>query len=238
MVLRTSSCYWPATTLNIQSIIGSNMSLSSKITTLSLLDAYSQIHAQAQADQKNFIWQITKARRAKSIGGALMMGSDILAEDVREDLRAATVLKLKSDEPELVQEEGTTKMDPKMEESPIRLFELVNVHALEQQQQQQRAKTLSSGGNVDDENTGLRRRKGNNDSEVHKDTDNAWTVENKAKDYDEEELLRRADPLTLFGAMPPKELRQAQKEAVKALAAYVEAANLLVAIQQSLPSRK
>jgi hypothetical protein len=209
-----------------------NMSLSSKITVLALLDAYSQIHEQAQADQRKSIWQITKARRAKGLGGALMMGGVILAEDVREDLRAVTVLK--SDEPELVQEEGTKKKLDHGEESPFRLFELVNVQA----KKQQGAKTVSSGGSSDDKATGLRRRKGNNDDQDMEEKDNAWTVENTAGDFDAEELLRQADPLTLFGAMPPKELRQAQKEAQKALAAYVEAANLIVAIQQSLPSKE
>jgi hypothetical protein len=120
------------------------------------------------------------------------------------------------------------------EESPIRFFELVTVQA----GKQQGAKTVSSGGSSDGKATGLRRRKGNNDNLDSEENDNAWTVENTAGDLDDEERLRRADPLTLFGAMPPKELRQAQKEAQKALAAYVAAANLLVAIQQSLPSGK
>ena len=43
-----------------------------------------------------------------------------------------------------------------------------------------------------------------------------------------------ADPIDLFGAMPPPELRKAQAEAQKALEYYVEAANLVAAIQHLL----
>lgn len=47
---------------------------------------------------------------------------------------------------------------------------------------------------------------------------------------DELTLLRKANPIELFGALPPRDLRQAQSNANDALQAYIDAANFAVSI--------
>ncbi|CAB9526377.1 expressed unknown protein [Seminavis robusta] len=186
-----------------------------KMDVLALLDAYSQVHERAQKDQKASTWQLTLARKSTGRGGALMNGV-MVAEDVREELRAIKVLKCTADEPELQEEETSKKLQ--------RQFVLAN--ATDEDKKQESVSTAA-----ETTTTGLRRRKGNDDKENQ--AENEWTVE-KEEELDEEDRLRRADPLVFFGAMPPKELRRAQQEAQNALARYVEAANLIVAIQQSM----
>ena len=92
--------------------------------------------------------------------------------------------------------------------------------------------------NVSIENTeseGLRRRRGNTATSTHGNTDNEatyetnkWTTENELQPttiQNEEERLRYADPLNLFG-VPPPALRVAQTKSRSAIAYYVEVANL------------
>ena len=106
--------------------------------------------------------------------------------------------------------------------------------------QQQRAANESSQKqtNMIIENTeseGLRRRRGNTATSTHGNTDNEatyetnkWTTENELQPttiQNEEERLRYADPLNLFG-VPPPALRVAQTKSRCAIAYYVEVANL------------
>lgn len=207
---------------------------SSKVCILSLLDAYSEIHERGQNDQKDSTWQLTVARRNKGRHGALTNGV-LLPEDVREELRANRVLKSGSCEP-LLSDETTTASVSKTEKKstdalPVeRLFVLAD--AIGVGREQTKAEDL-----VDQDEkgtTGLRRRKGGNDDTTQVG-DKQWSVE-EAQDEEkiQEERLRTTDPLEFFGAMPPPELRKAQIAAQKALGSYVEAANLVAAIQQRL----
>ena len=104
--------------------------------------------------------------------------------------------------------------------------------------QQQRAANESSQKqtNMIIENTeseGLRRRRGNTATSTHGNTDNEatdetnkWTTESEQPTIqNEEERLRYADPLNLFG-VPPPALRVAQTKSRCAIAFYVEVANL------------
>ena len=88
------------------------------------------------------------------------------------------------------------------------------------------------------ESEGLRRRRGGNTAtatSTHGNTDNEatdetnkWTTENELQPtiiQKEEERLRYADPLNLFG-VPPPALRVAQTKSRCAIAYYVEVANL------------
>lgn len=230
------------------------------VTMLSLLDAYSQIHETAETRQKACIWQLTKARQNLSRRGALVDGV-LLADDVREELRATTVLKEvveHHEEPSLVTEES--KKAPLGDDVSLvgRTFALTNAADYLKEQQQLQTKTPADTNHKpsnDDENKqddqalGLRRRKGNenaveppsNDDEKDKKSSEWTLVENadeKKEELSEEERLRQADPLDFFGAMPPQELRKAQAEAQKALALYVEAANMLAAIQKCMQDNK
>ena len=103
---------------------------------------------------------------------------------------------------------------------------------------QQRAANESAHTNRTIENKeseGLRRRRGNTvtidggntDNEATDET-NKWTTENVAQPtaiQNEEERLRFADPLNLFG-VPPPALRVAQTKSRSAVAYYVEVANV------------
>ena len=225
-------------------------SSSSRVTILSLLDAYCQTHESGAKSQKACTWQLTKARQNKGRRGALVDGV-LLAENVREELRATKILKkhdniikIGETEPSLLKEddgEKTLKTTTSLtlgEMTPVRLFSLVD--ALEYE------KELAANQNKKDDNvgtettSGLRRRKGGNDKDneaiENNDPKNDWTVvdNNDSEAMEKEERLRKADPLDLFGAMPPQELRNAQKEAKRALEYYVGAANLLAAIQERL----
>ena len=82
------------------------------------------------------------------------------------------------------------------------------------------------------ESEGLRRRRGGNTAATTSKTDNEatdetnkWTTENVPTIQNEEERLRYADPLNLFG-VPPPALRVAQTKSRSAVAYYVEVANL------------
>jgi hypothetical protein len=198
----------------------------SKVSVLSLLDAYSNIHEQGQNSQKACTWQITVARRNKGRHGALTNGV-LLADDVREELRASKVLKSACSEPALMDEPLSPTKTAKESFSMERQFVLADPTS------KKNPPVLDGfGDGKDKEASGLRRRKGagENDSNEKK-----WSVEvEEDEEKLEEERLRTANPLDLFGAMPPAELKKAQAEAYKALESYVEAANLVAAIQQEL----
>ena len=80
------------------------------------------------------------------------------------------------------------------------------------------------------ENEGLRRRRGGNSNAESNEDDatSKWSSEvpkDTSDVVDEEEKLRNADPLNLFG-VPPPALRVAQAKSRSAVAYYVEVANL------------
>lgn len=208
---------------------------STALDILTLLDAYSQIHEIANQNQKNCTWQITKARQNKGRRGALVAGV-LTAEDVREELRASAVLLTDAasssdatvDPSSLVEEAATHKEKKADNNKPlVRQFVLTDIHSGLSQK-------VSENADKKTGDEGLRRRKGDKE-EIGDTNKNEWTVVDPEKE--EEERLLSADPLDLFGALPPQELRKAQEEARKALAGYVEAANLIAAIQERLPTQ-
>jgi Mg-chelatase subunit ChlD len=92
------------------------------------------------------------------------------------------------------------------------------------------AKADTSGSTKD---SSLRNRKA-----AGKEEASTWTVTNHEDAdnlVDEETKLRAVDPLDLFG-FPTRELRQAQQDARRAVEVYMEAANLLLALQAELKS--
>ena len=103
------------------------------------------------------------------------------------------------------------------------------------QQQQAGNESAQKQTNISIESTeseGLRRRRGNTATSTNGNTDNEatdetnkWTTENEPTIQNEEERLRYADPLNLFG-VPPPALRVAQTKSRCAIAYYVEVANL------------
>ena len=179
-----------------------------RLTAVCLLEAYAQVQDKGNTAFKSAMWNINKARRQS--GSTSMVDSSIAASSVRAELRARAVLRQAI--PDLV--EGTDRTQSDSDED---YFELVDaVEELSTIRDGGKENILADKSNED----GLRNRKATSKKQE-------WTEETSP---DEDDRLRNADPLDLFGALPPRDLRTAQKEARKALAAYIEAANLAAAI--------
>jgi hypothetical protein len=228
----------------------------SKVDILTLLDAYSQAHEEAQKGQKAAVWQLTKARHSKGRRGALVDGI-LQADDVREELRARKYLKKNVSvlEPTLLDEADAVCDTEKAPSASLKKhdqsssleiiqarFLLVDAVEEERKQRQQREEKVGATPSSDDNaSMGLRRRKGSNKENEDEKTatgveQQGWTLlENNVED--EEDRLCNADPMDFFEALPPKELRKAQEEARKSLEAYVKAANVLFALQERLRTK-
>jgi hypothetical protein len=220
------------------------------LTVLSLLDTYAAKHEQGNDFQKQSFWNLHKARHRKSARG-LLANNTVQASCVREELRAQTfLLRQKEDgtietdnEPDLVHDDDeneNSKQAPR--------FVLVN--AVEQKHEAEKensaaATASSSATSTTNAAAGLRNRKKTSSqqtpvvAQAKDDKDDAktkWTEEEPVTEpLDEEGRLLAADPLLLFGGgLPPRELMVAQSQAKEALAMYVEAANLVAAIQHEL----
>ena len=172
---------------------------------LTLLHQYTTLHAEATTNLKGTYWNLTKARQKRGFqaGGGGFGGVEYSAEDVREELRAQAILD--QDEPDLVEEGAEGGCEGKF------VLHFDGGKAL----REKRAGTTPEKKETD----GLRRR-GNTSKDTQIES-HKWTEEK----IDEEEQLRSADPLTLFG-VPPAALRVAQTRSRDAVAYYVEVANL------------
>ena len=225
---------------------------------LCLLDSYDVAHGSGRTSQKAAQWKIGTARREK--GGFHLGGSStsISALNVREELRARAVVQVASsgaDEPSLVDEgSSSSKIAEKGGEETDALFalHLDGIPKKDEEAVKSAAAdddaTLSTAIRSNDADatstTGLRQRKKNvpasgqntRDKEDGNVEKNKWTEEipsetNKLTPEElEEEKLRTANPLDLFGGLPPPSLRAAQVKAREALVKYVEAANVAAEI--------
>ncbi|KAL9186734.1 hypothetical protein ACHAXT_005972 [Thalassiosira profunda] len=196
---------------------------------LALLDRYAALRSPADSALKASAWNLTKARRGRSYQGG---GETFASDDVREELRAQALLEWKvggdGEEPSLVEEASSADEVAKGEDNSPGGSAFV-LHLDGMRAALQRAETPNdtpATESTSNENEGLRRRRGNPKSADKADGTSKWTSETPVSDIeDEEEKLRNADPLSLFG-VPPPALRAAQADARRALAYYVEAANL------------
>lgn len=194
--------------------------MSSVVRVLSLLEAYEERQQEAQHLWKTSQWNITKARQSKRVTDG------VTATNVREELWARCVLV--EDVPSLVADEDDSTRT-KLSDLHVAHFRLVDPVVVDQAQTD---KENADNDAITDEasNTGgLRNRKAKNLDQKH------WTVtmEDSSKFANEEAKLRSVDPIELFG-LPTRELRKAQEEARRAVALYVEAANLVLALQQAM----
>jgi hypothetical protein len=185
------------------------------LAAVCLLDAYSSAHGDGNSSLKSSMWKLSKARRQRG------NGTRISALDVREELRARAILKEST--PGLVDAEGTTSINNEQEEDYFVLVDAVEELAEKRAQKENDVPTKS--------NAGLRHRNNKQDSKSTAE----WTEE---QPLNEDDLLKIADPVDLFGAFPPRDLIASQKDAKKALAEYVEAANLARAILQVTNQKK
>jgi hypothetical protein len=222
----------------------------SVLTVLSLLDTYAVVHEQGNTFQKQSFWNLHKARHRKT--GGLLANNTVKASYAREELRARSIL-LKENkdgtveaEPDLVDNDdnGDDQKDSCLTEAPKR-FVLVDAVEQKREAEKENASTATTPSDTSTANdnaaaAGMRNRKKASSQQQAADDSDAktkWTVEDQETDevLDEEARLTAADPLLLFGGgLPPRDLLVAQKEAKEALAKYVEAANLIAAIQHEM----
>lgn len=242
-----------APTVTDSSKSGTTVAATPTLDLLCLLDSYDVAHGSGRTSQRAGLWKIGTARREK--GGFHLGGSStsINALNVREELRARAVVEVAAaSEPPLVDEESSSsKSTGKQSKETDSLFALhldgmpktdpksdTPDKATDNENDDGEA-TLSTAisANADaTSSTGLRQRKktaqtatGRNKKE--EEETGKWTEEVPPQNVKltpeqlEEEKLRTANPLDLFGGLPPPSLRAAQIEAREALAKYVEAAN-------------
>jgi len=159
------------------------------------------------------------------------------ALNIREDLRAQVIVEPKVDPPSLIptvdneDETEVIKNDVDLISSNFilvrRCISTSSAHEkvpISPIQVEEDSDTLL-------QSTGLRQRK-KNDESIQEEGNNKWTEEHNdlwnLEDEDEEmeKRLQNTDPLHLFGALPPRALRDAQKSAYDSLKKYVDAANI------------
>ena len=141
------------------------------------------------------------------------------ASDVREELRARAVLQC-SEELDLVHNldnEGLSYSNQCDEDKFL-------LHLDGFPKRNTCAKTNNDTSN---KTTGMRQRK-KGSSETQPSQEPKWSQVNFADV--EEEKLRNVNPMELFGALPPHDLKIAQKQAKESLKSYVEAANFAIEI--------
>lgn len=184
-----------------------------KPMAISRVSVLSQLHQYANSESRELgtnacrscLWQLTKARRINN-RGIMSVEAGYRAEDIREDLRATALVQVEGGVPDLVDDD-----QPETPEVPP-TFTLVDAVEVMKKQKQDCKENEGPKNTVDG---GLRQRKNNSDGKPQQQR-------TMVEEADVEELH---DPLELFGALPPRELKEAQKHAKDALAAYVQSAN-------------
>jgi hypothetical protein len=205
-----------------------------RVEALLLLDAYSTAHTGASQQLKTSLWNLSKARR--QMGGMhLGTSTNFSASNVREELRAKAILT--PPEPKLVQEQDgkdrTIETDPYI----LSLDGPPNVESGSHYDDKENSNNSHNNAEASS-SAGLRQRKGTKENNA---APSKWTQEQERweeEDEIEEEKLRNADPLHLFAGLPPPSLKAAQSNAREALAGYIDAANLIVALMETLNTQE
>jgi len=215
-----------------------DLSSCSRLELLLLVDAFSKRHLTGQHAQRQACWDLQKARRQKA-RESLTFSNDISAMLIREELRAHVIVeRVDGEEPYLAEEREQQQQQDKPDAKSGSQGSFKPTWKLKSTKQSATEKpkdvVLETTTSLDKENTaGLRNRKGSS------------TTPNKPKMYKTEEeipmnedgILKIVDPINLFGAFPPRDLRSSQKNAKESIEAYIDAANfactLLKLIQNS-----
>ena len=243
----------PTVTDSSKSGTGTTAAATPTLDLLCLLDSYDVAHGSGRTSQRAGLWKIGTARREK--GGFHLGGSStsINALNVREELRARAVVEVAAaaaSEPPLVDEESSSSKSSGKESKETDSLFVLHLDGIPKTDPKSDTPDKATDNENDDDatlstaisadadatsSTGLRQRKktaqtatGRNKKE---EETGKWTEEVPPQNVKltpeklEEEKLRAANPLDLFGGLPPPSLRAAQIEAREALAKYVEAAN-------------
>lgn len=210
-------------------------SLPPQLQALLLLDAYNTRQSVAQSEQKDCLWNLQKARR-QSMRGSVVNSNVYSASLVREDVYPRAMIVSTScdvgsdDAPELVTDTILVAQEEKQTNDVEMLWTLVDPVAVQKEILKKEDEAFSNKENESKE--GLRQRKGKQKPEATGTTasDNSKWTAGIDEVMDESAMLRKANPIELFGALPPRDLREAQVNANAALQAYIDAANFAVAI--------
>lgn len=219
---------------------------------LCLLDSYDTAHGKGRDSQKAGQWKIGTARREKGGFHLIPSSSSISGLNVREELRARAVVAVcindaegNVDEPTLVDEDasGAAAKEVSTGSDKGNLFTLYPDGMPTSSRDKDTAgndNTSASHIGMDgdksasDTSSGLRQRKNAPRGAKPNAEKGEWSEEIPAAVLTEEEMeeekLRNANPLDLFGGLPPPSLRAAQAKAKEALASYVDAANFAAEI--------
>ncbi|KAL3939193.1 MAG: hypothetical protein SGBAC_006030 [Bacillariaceae sp.] len=174
------------------------------------LEEYSKETEDASKDLKSSFWHLTKSRKRYQGGFLASVDSSYSAGDLREEFSALSVLEIV--EPVLQEENDSVE---KTVNNSVE-WRLVDVAEAKEKEE------IKTHPNTD---TGLRQR-------------NQKVNQSQTKQSMLEEDLKTIDPLSLFGGLTPRDLRQAQTSAKQALEKYIEAANRVAAIQELIARRK
>mmetsp|Transcript_1208 Transcript_1208/g.1547 ORF Transcript_1208/g.1547 Transcript_1208/m.1547 type:complete len:194 (-) Transcript_1208:4-585(-) len=183
----------------------------SKLESILLLDAYHQHQTAGSSKLRSCFLNLSKARRQKMNQSLSATGAELTASNVRDELCSRKAL-----EDDKEEERRFWKLVDPVEEAEKKMYDNIDREVI-----------LENKENQD----GLRQRK--KKTEMSKDN---WTTE-LLSDNDEDELLRKANPIDLFGAFPSKDLRNAQEDAGNALQYYIDAANLAVSILKAIDKK-
>lgn len=197
------------------------MANTNRLSVLSNLYDYSKASESGNASLKSSLWQITKLRR-KQNRGYLTMEDTFSAEQIREELRARTLVRNTNDddeEPGLVSE-GRGGAKPSLK-SIAPMWKCVDVLE-EKASNKENPSAAGLGANATANSSGLRQRKNKGVESSSSSSKTPMTKEDPI--IDEEELLLQRDPLELFTGVRPGDLKMAQKNAKEALESYIQAA--------------
>ena len=203
----------------------------SAITVLSLLDSYNATHTTGSQSIKSCVLNITKARQLQ--GCKIIDGEDTSAYysacQVREELlRARAIVTTCTNDSDndrySLSLDGLLVGEKTLGSNLTKDEEFVT----------EESEVITEEDNGPNNKSGLRHRKKGSQTEETSEwtTTTTTTLEdqestmNNAAAEEEEEMLRSIDPINLFGAFAPPALKEAQKNAKKALSSYIEAANL------------
>jgi hypothetical protein len=190
------------------------------VELLTLVQAYCQIHEEADEHLQEAVWSLTKARRASRSFAALpSISTDMTAASVRHDLSARTVVDV-VDRTSIGVTSCFRCFDPKLPPPPPNQCD------------------DGSLPHEDDEGImvvdgGLRQRKGKTKTAASVKATETMVMDSPAS-IDKVVSAEEEALMILGGSLPPRDLRVAQERARKSLDEYVRAATLVAALQKRL----
>jgi hypothetical protein len=193
-----------------------------QLLSLLLLDAYSKHHSLGEVEQKSCLWNLQKARRY-AMRECVVNTKAFSVESVREDIYPRIVVTAEDclGIPDIENEDQIGDFPESLEQNWTLIDPLVS------QVSQRKQDGKLNPTNISD--IGLRQRKVRSTTNFNTSSKD-WIEEDVQEVETEEDLVRKADPITLFGALPPRDLRRSQANANTAIQAYIDAANIAVKI--------